>query len=69
MQNDTNWESSGRDGVQGYWIKNLSKLKERVLSQMNRILLGKNDLSEWMTHGRTVFCRKDPQKGNIADNY
>ena len=36
---------------------------------MNRILMGKVDLSEWMTHGRTVFCRKDPQKGNIADNY
>ena len=22
-----------------------------------------------MTHGRTVLCQKDPQKGNAADNY
>ena len=36
---------------------------------MNRILMGEDDLPEWMTHGRTVLCQKDPQKGNIADNY
>ena len=36
---------------------------------MNRILMGKDDLSEWMTHGRTVLCQKDPQKRNTADNY
>ena len=28
---------------------------------MNRILMGKNDLPEWMTDGRTVLCQKDPQ--------
>ena len=28
-----------------------------------------DDLPEWMTHGRTVFCHMDPQKGNAADNY
>ena len=27
-----------------------------------------NDLPEWMTHGHTVLCQKDPQKGNTADN-
>ena len=36
---------------------------------MNRILMGEDDLPEWMTHGRTVLCQKDPQKGNTADNY
>ena len=35
---------------------------------MNRILMG-DDLPEWMTHGRTVPCQKDPQKGNTANNY
>ena len=64
-----NWKAPGRDGVQGYWIKNLSSLHERVSSQMNRILMGEDDLPEWMTHGRTVLCQKDPQKGNTADNY
>ena len=31
--------------------------------------MGEDDLSEWMTHGRTVLCQKDPRKGNTADNY
>ena len=64
-----NWKAPGRDGVQGYWIKNLSSLHERVSSQMNRILMGKEDLPEWMTHGCTVLCQKDLLKANTADNY
>ena len=64
-----NWKAPGRDGVQGYWIKNLSSLHERVSSQMNRILMGEDDLPEWVTHGRTVLRQKDPQKGNTADNH
>ena len=31
--------------------------------------MGEDDLPEWTTHGRTVLCQKDPQKGNTADNY
>ena len=53
-----NSEAPGRDGVQGYWIKNLSSLHERVSSQMNRILTGEDDLPEWITHARTVLCDK-----------
>ena len=64
-----NWKAPGRNSVQGYWIKNLSSLHQQVSSQMNRILMGEDDLSEWMTHDRTVLCQKDPQKGNTADNY
>ena len=57
-----NWKAQGRDGVQGYWIQNLSSLHERVSSQMNRILIEEDNLSEWMTHSHTVLCQKDPQK-------
>ena len=64
-----NWKAPGRDGAQGYWIKNLSSLHQRVSPQMNRILMGEDDLPQWMTHGRTVLCQKDPRKGNTADNY
>ena len=63
-----NWKAPRRDSVQGYWIKNLSSLHEHVSSQMNKILKEENDLPEWMTHGHTVLCQKDPQKGNTADN-
>ena len=31
--------------------------------------MGEDDLPEWMTRDRTVFCHMDPQKGNTADNY
>ena len=60
MQKDTpNWKAPSRDGVQGYWIKNLCCLHERVSSEMNRILMGEDDLPEWMTYGRTVLCQKN----------
>ena len=63
------WKALGRDSVQGYWMKNLSSLHECASSQMNRILMREDDLPDWMTHGRTVLCQKDPQKDNTADNY
>ena len=70
MQKDTpNWKAPWRDGVQGYWIKNLRCLHKRVSSQMNRTLMGEDDLPEWMTNGRIVLCEEDPEKGNTADNY
>ena len=50
-----NWKPSGRDGVQGYLIMNFSSVHERVSSQMDRILMGEDDLPEWITHGRTVL--------------
>ena len=31
--------------------------------------MGEDDLPEWMTHSRTVLCKKDPRKGNTGDNY
>ena len=65
----SNWKAPGRDGVQGYWIKNLSSLHERVSSQINRILMGEDDLPEWMRHGRTVLFKKDLKTGNTGDNY
>ena len=34
-----NWKAPGKDGVQGYWINNLSNLHGRIAIQMNKILL------------------------------
>ena len=51
-----NWKVLGRGGVQGYWTKNLSSLHQRVSSEMNKILIGEDDLPELMMHGHTVFC-------------
>ena len=64
-----NWKAPGKDGVQGYWIKNLSNLHERIAIQMNKILMGEDSPPAWMTYGRTVLCQKDLKKGNAAENY
>ena len=47
-----NWKPSGKDGVQGYWIKNLNNLHDGIASQMNKILMGEDS----STCGRTVLC-------------
>ena len=64
-----NWKAPGKDGVQGYWIKNLNNLHEQIAIQMNNILMGDDNLPAWMTHGRTVLCQKDVRKGNVVENY
>ena len=44
-----NWKTPGKDGVQGYWIKNLSNLPERIAVQTNKILMEDDSLPAWMT--------------------
>ena len=44
------WKAAGKDGIQGYWIKNLSNLHERIADQTKKILMGDDSLPAWMTH-------------------
>ena len=64
-----NWKSPGKDGVQGYWIKNLSNLHEWIAVQTNKILMGDDSLPVWMAHARNLLCQKDPIKGNAVKSY
>ena len=64
-----NWKAPGPDGVQGYWIKKLTSLHERIAEQTNDMINNGVQIPEWMTSGRTVLCQKDPKKGNAVDNY
>ncbi|XP_063592533.1 uncharacterized protein LOC134769724 [Penaeus indicus] len=64
-----NWKCPGKDVVQGYWIKNLTNMHDRIADQLNNILMGTDTLPKWLTHGRTVLCQKDPRKGNAVENY
>ena len=59
-----NWKAPGKAGVQGYWIKNLNNLHERIAIQINKILMGDDSLPACMTHSRNVPCQKDPREGN-----
>ena len=64
-----NWKAPGPDGVQGYWIKKRTSLHDRIAEQMNEMVNSRVPIPAWMTTGRTVLCQKDPQKGNVVDNY
>ena len=36
---------------------------------MNGMINNGMGISKWMTTGKTLFCQKDPGKGNAVDNY
>ena len=64
-----NWKTPGPDGVQGYWIKKLTALHDRIVSQMNDMINNRIPVPSWMTCGRTILCQKDHSKGNADENY
>ena len=64
-----NWIAPGKDGVQGYWLKNLTSLHLHIAVQLNHILNRERPLPDWMTFGKTVLYQKDPAKGSAVDNY
>ena len=65
----SNWKAPGKDVVQGYLIKNLSNLHERIAVQTKKILVGGDSLPTWMAHRCTVLCQKDPKVVNAVENY
>ena len=63
-----NWKVPGKDGVQGYWLKNLSSLHTGIAVQLNQTVDGERPLPDWMTFGKTVLCQKYPAKESEVDN-
>lgn len=63
-----NWKSPGPDGVQGYWIKNLSNLHGSIAHQLDRCLQ-ENNVPSWMVTGKTLLCVKELEKGNAVANF
>ena len=64
-----NWKAPEKDGVQGYWLKNLTSLHPCIPVQPNQIFDGERPLPYWMTVGKTVLYQKDLAKGSAVDNY
>ena len=64
-----NWKAPGPDGVQGYWIKNLTALHERMADHMNDLINNRVTIPVWMTTGRSVLCQKNQERGSTVDNY
>ena len=63
-----NWKSPGPDGVQGYWIKNLSAMHDRIGNQLNECLQ-EESVPIWMVTGKTLLCVKEMEKGNIVSDF
>ena len=63
------WKCSEPDGVQGYWLKNLPALNERIATQMDYMINNRMDIPKWMTTGKTILSQKEPGKENAVDNY
>ena len=40
------WKAPGKDGMQGYWLKNLTLLHRRIAVQLDQILDGERPLTD-----------------------
>ena len=63
------WKAPGMDGVQGFWLKTLTSLHERIAEQLSLIVNRDASLPHWLTLGKAILCLKDPKKGNAVDNF
>ena len=68
LKSTPNWKSPGPDGVQGYWLKNLTSLHQRIALQLD-FCLQQGSVPVWMTTGKTVLCVKDVSKGSLVSNF
>ena len=58
VRNLPNWKAPGPDGVQGYWLKNLTTLHDRIVKQVNDMINKSKHIPAWLTKGKTVLCQK-----------
>ena len=62
-----NWRAAGHDGVQGFWLKNLTSFHERLANHLQTVLDG--NLPQWMVTGRTTLIIKDLTEPTKISNY
>ena len=63
----TNWEAPGPDGVQGFWLKNFTRMHNYIKLYLTDNL--ENGTRTWMTKGRTVLIQQDKDKGRDVSNF
>ena len=68
MSKMPNWKVPGPDNAQGYWLKNLTLLHDKLMVYWQDFL-DSGGVPDWLTKGRTVLIQKDRTKGNIASRY
>ena len=63
-----NWTAPGKDEVNGFWIKHLTSLHQKIAPQINRFL-EKATIEEWLSTGKTILLMKSKKAGAIPSNY
>ena len=63
-----NWKSPGPDLVQGFWLKKICSLHERVRLQLKECL-DSGFAPSCFTRGRTSLLQKDKSKDNVASTF
>ena len=48
----TSWKSRGKEEIQGYWIKHLSSLHERLAWQLQSVVEG--NISKWISQAGII---------------
>ena len=51
-----------------FWLKKLTSLYYRLVQQMEKLVID-GDHPCWLTQGRTVLVKKDPDNGPAPSNY
>ena len=46
------------DRVQGFWLKKLTSLHDRIAEQLDDVLNGRKVIAEWMTLSKKKMCLK-----------
>lgn len=64
----SNWKAPGHDEMKVFILIYIKKLHRKVVSQLNETIEG-DEISSWMTYGRTVLCQNDAAKAKAVDNY
>ena len=68
LRRSPNWKAPGPDGLQGFWLKNFTAVRECLTDQLNECFQT-NTVPEWMTTGRTSLIVKDREIGPEATNF
>ena len=53
-----NWKAPGNYDVQGFWIKRLDKMHERIDTQLNELLEGTKEIPSWRRTEEQCYVKR-----------
>ena len=55
----TSTTTKKQNGFQGFWFKRVTSCHERIVRQLNMLIMNNDATPEWMTVGRTILIQKN----------